>query len=155
MRGRRAGAGGDPKRELRRAIDRARRRPGERKAVQIAGQPLMPEDYERWRRQTLGRGAILTAPDLGPRQYGLVLFAIDLESDEEFSHHDAAGLLTQPTVGAFGLDVEPLAALRSMLTDWLEAYPARVALAPPLLQMRGRWRLADMDLDWELEPNEQ
>lgn len=123
--------------------------------MQMAGQPLMPDDYERWRRQTLGRGAILTAPDVGPRQYGLVLLAIDLESDEDFAHHSAAGLLTQPTVGTFDQEVEPAVALSSMLADWLERYPSRVALAPPLLQVRGQWRVADLGLHWELAANEQ
>jgi hypothetical protein len=140
-------------RELRRAIARAARRKGEPEAVQMAGQPLMPEDYARWRKQKLGQGAVFTAPDLEPGRYALVLLAIDLASNEDFAHHGAGGLLTEPTVDTFELHVEPAPALARMLVSWLELYPRPVALAPPLLQLGGRWRVTDFELDWALEAN--
>jgi len=148
--GARSGAAGDATRELRRAIARARKREGEPDAAQIAGQPLMAEDYARWRAQKLGQGAIFPAPDLERGRYALVLLAIDLRSSEEFAHAGAGGLLTEPAVDTFGLDVEPALALTSMLANWLELYPRPVMLAPPLLQIRGRWSVADLGLDWAL-----
>ena len=144
---------GDPARELRRAIARAAARRGEPEAVQIAAQPLMHVDYARWRKQKLGQGAIFPAPDLGRGRYALVLLAIDLNSSADFAHHGAGGLLTEPTVDTFELETEPAVALTGMLVRWLELYPGPVALAPPLLQISGRWRLADLELDWELESN--
>ena len=153
-RGARPRDGGNPTRALRRAIERAGRREGRPEAVQIAGQPLLAADYARWRAQKLGKGAIFTAPDLEAGYYALVLLAIDLESSEDFAHHGAGGLLTQPTVGTFEVDVEPELALTGMLVDWLELYPRPVVLAPPLLQLAGRWRVADLELDWALDSNE-
>lgn len=154
VRGADSAADRDGTRELRRAIQHAARRKGEPEAVQFAGQPLMPADYARWRANKLRQGAVFTAPDLRPGRYALVLFAIDLTSSEEFGHSGAGGLLTQPTVGTFEIAVEPTLALTGMLTAWLERYPRPVHLAPPLLQQGGRWRVADLELDWALEPNE-
>ena len=148
-----SGDASDPTRELRRAIKRARARAGEPDVVQIAAQPLMPADYDRWRTHKLKQGAIFTAPDLERGHYALVLLAIDLASSEDFTHHDDGGLLTQPTVGSFAFEVEPALALTGMLASWLESYPRPVALAPPLLQVSGRWRVADLGLDWALESN--
>ena len=148
-----SGGAGDPARELRRAIECAGRRGGEPEPVQIAGQPLMAADYARWRAHKLGHGAIFTAPDLEPGRYALVLLAIDLASSEDFAHYGAGGLLTQPSVDTFELEIEPALALTAMLANWLELYSRPVALAPPLLQLGGRWQIADLALDWELESN--
>lgn len=137
---------------LRRAVQHAARGEGEPDAVQIAGQPLMHADYARWRAQKLGQGAVFRAPDLAPGHYALVLLAIDLKGSDDFAHHSAGGLLTQPTVDTFALEIEPALALTGMLIDWLELYHRPVALAPPLLQLGGRWRVADLELDWALEP---
>lgn len=153
-RGARSGDAKDPKRELRRAIDRAAAREGEPEAVQIAGQPIMPDVYARWRARKLGEGAIFVAPDLVPGQYAFVLLAIDLESSSEFTHHGDGGLLTQPTVEAFEIEVPPTQALTRMLANWLDRYPRPVALAPPLLHFDGRWRATDLGLDWALPSNE-
>lgn len=113
----------------------------------------MAPDYARWRSQKLGQGAVFTAPDLEPGHYALVLLAIDLHSSEDFAHHGAGGLLTQPTVGTFDWDMDPELALAATLAKWLERYPRPVTLAPPLLQFNGRWRVVDLELDWALESN--
>ena len=151
--GARARDAGNPTRELRRAIERARRRKGEPDAVQIAGQPLMAADYARWRAQKLGHGAIFPTPDLERGRYALVLLAIDLRSTEEFTHAGAGGLLTEPTVDTFELEVEPALALTGMLANWLDLYPRPVMLAPPLLQLGLRWCVTDLELDWALDSN--
>ena len=113
----------------------------------------MATDYARWRKQKLGQGAIFTAPDLERGHYALVLLAIDLRSTEDFAHHGAGGLLTQPTVDTFDFEIEPALALTGMLADWLELYPRPVSLAPPLLQLGGRWQVTDLELEWALESN--
>ena len=114
---------------------------------------MMPEEYVRWRARKLGEGAIFTAPDLPPGHFALVLYAVDLESSDEFAHHDAGGLVAQPSVEAFDIQVDPSVALARMLAGWLEDYPRPVVLAPPLLHLGGRWRVTDLGLDWALRPN--
>ncbi len=42
--------------------------------------------------------------------------------------------------------------LAATLAGWLEAFPRPVLLAPPLLYVDGRWRVAELGLDWPLAP---
>ena len=152
LRGQRSEDERDIARDLRRHLKRARRREGEPKAVQVAGEPLEAPDYARWRRRALRRGAVSSAPELEPGRYALVLFTFDPGSTEQFIRHGAAAQLTPPTVGAFLPTTEPTAALAGTLAAWLELYTQPVALAPPLLRVGGRWRVADLGLDWDLAP---
>jgi hypothetical protein len=142
----------DVARALRRALKRVARREGEPQAVQVAGEALEPDDYARWRERKLRRGALTWAPELGPGHYALVLYAIEPSTTEQFIRHGAGRHLTPPTVGDFKAAIEPAVALAGTLASWLETFEWPVVLAPPLLYTAGRWRVADLGLDWPLAP---
>lgn len=141
---------GDLARGLQRALKRAGRRSGHPQAVQVAGQPLEAEEYAHWRERKLRRGTASTAPALQPGHYALVLVAIESSTTGEFVHRDAGRHLTPPTVGEFKPTTKHTVALAETLIPWLERFPRSVALAPPLLYTLGRWRVADLGLDWPL-----
>jgi len=140
-------------RELRRQLKRAARRKGEPRPVQVAGKPLEAEDYAKWRRRALRRGSLSRAPELQPGRYALVLLAFDPAGTGGFIRSGAANHVVPPTVGTFQPKVEPAVALAGTLAGWLELYTDPVALAPPLLHTGGRWRVADLGLDWPLRPH--
>ena len=141
-------------RALRRELKRAGRREGEPQPVQVAGQPLGAEDYAHWRERALRRGTVSSAPELEPGRYALVLFAFAPSATEQFIRHGAASQLTPPTVGMFLPTTEAAVALAGTLATWLKLHAPPVELAPPLLYIRGRWRVAELGLDWPLAPHE-
>ena len=140
----------DAIRELRKAIKRAGKRRGEAQPVQAAGQPMVAEDYARWREAKLRRGTIMMTPEIERRHYALVLYAVDPTSADELTHHADGGLLGPPLVRSFRVELEPWLALAATLTDWLDRYSGPVALAAPMLHARGSWRVVDLGLEWEL-----
>lgn len=148
----RSGDDRDLARRLQRALRRAGQRSGRPQAVQVAGQPLDAEDYGRWRERKLRRDPTSAVPELQPGHYALVLVAIDPSTTGQFLHRDAGRHLTPPTVREFEQATKSATALARMLISWLEQFPRSVALAPPLLYTHGRWRVAELGLDWPLAP---
>ena len=142
----------DVARALRRALKRAGRREGDPWAVQVAGQPLEGEDSRRWRERKLRRGQISSAPDLGRGRYALVLVAVDPSTTEQFIRHGAGRYLSPPAVGEFKPSVAADVALAATLASWLNLFGRPVLLAPPLIYTGGRWRVAELGLDWPLAP---
>ena len=144
-------------RDIARALQRARKhtaqRAGDAQTVQVAGRPLERDDYARWRERKLRRGALSAAPELAPGRYALVLVAIGPSTTDQFVRRGAGTHLTPPTVGAFKPTVEPAIALAATLASWLELFERPALLAPPLLYTAGRWRVADLGLDWPLAPH--
>lgn len=153
---RRPGAGdasdpSDPLRDLRRALKQASRRSGQGREVQIAAQPMMGDEFSRWRELKLRRGAIMEAPDVERGNYAMVLYAVDPNSNEEFSHWAAGGLVTPPMIRQFNLGLQPQRALARMLAEWIESYPDPILLAPPLLNSGGQWRVVDLGIEWPVD----
>ena len=142
----------DIARDLRRALKRAGGGDGKGQPVQAAGQPFDAEEYAHWRERALRRGAVSSAPELEPGRYALVLYAFVPAAAGQFVRHRAASYLTPPTVGAFIPATEPAFALAGTLASWLDIYARPVELAPPLLHTGGRWRVAELGLDWALPP---
>jgi hypothetical protein len=142
----------DVARALRRALKRAGRREGDPQAVQVAGEALEADDYARWRQRKLRRGALTWAPELGLGRYALVLYAIEPSTTEQFVRHGAGRHVMPPTVGDFKAAIAPTVALAGTLASWLETFARPVVLAPPLLYTGGRWRVAELGLDWPLAP---
>jgi hypothetical protein len=151
-RGERSAAERDVARDLRRQLKLAARREGEPLAVQLAGEALAHAAYAKWRRRALRRGAVTGAPVLESGRYALVLFALAPAAADRFVRQGSGAQLAPPTVGAFLEGVEPAVALGGTIAGWLEIHTHPVALAPPLLHIDGRWRVADLGLEWPLAP---
>ena len=152
LRGGRSADDRDVERYLRRALKRAARREGDPQEAQVAGEAVEHEDYVRWRERKLRRGVLTAAPEPERGRYALVLYAIHPSGTAQFVAHGAARHLGPPTVGQFLPAVEPQIALAATLAGWLEPFPRPVLLAPPLLYVDGRWRVAELGLDWPLAP---
>lgn len=69
LRGERSEDDRDVRRDLRRTLKKAGDRDGQ--PVQAAGRPMAAEEYVRWRKRALRRGAVSSAPELGPGRYAL------------------------------------------------------------------------------------
>ena len=152
-RGERSADDRDVLRELQRQRKRAHKLKGDPQPVQVAGHPLDAEEYARWRRRMLRRGAVTTAPEVDPARYALVLYAFPPSATQQFVRHGAGTHLTPPTVGSFLPGVDPPFALLATLTGWIELYGRPVTLAPPLIRIDRNWHVADLGLDWELPPH--
>jgi len=135
LRGGRSEDDRDVRRDLRRTLKKAGDRDGQ--PVQAAGRPMAADEYVRWRKRALRRGAVSSAPELGPGRYALVLFTFAPASAQQFVSHGAAAPLASPTVGMFRPLTEPALALAGTLAAWIELYRRPVCLAPPLLHTGG------------------
>lgn len=148
LRGGRSEDDRDVRRDLRRTLKKAGDRDGQ--PVQAAGRPMAADEYVRWRKRALRRGAVSSAPELGPGRYALVLFTFAPASAQQFVSHGAAAHLAPPTVGMFRPLTEPALALAARRVD--RAVSAAGVPRAAAAAHRGRWRVADLELDWPLPP---